>query len=313
MKGYYINLEKDKEKRERMEILISKLPLEISRYSAKTAQDIPATYKEKIFSKDYLQFASDGALGCAYTHISLWRKIASGNTEHVLILEDDIIFDKEFSERISTLEFPPEYDIIYLGCRGICGEGCVNITGENTCSSYNELYDIPRWSVSTYAYLVSKKGAVKLLDRIPLITEDFDIKIGRLINENTLLGYSLKNSLITHTNRAQSNILLKKKILLGHFFPILNQPILKLGNTYPLDFYIDVYSVLVVCLAIVVSYKYRKHSRELLVLLLFANWGDFIFGFHNILDRRALFQATFDTIIPIFLYLIISRNTKCNI
>lgn len=59
---------------------------------------------------------SDGGLGCALTHISLWTRAVEQH-ERMLICEDDAIFNHNFASRAeSTLAaLPPDWDIVLWG------------------------------------------------------------------------------------------------------------------------------------------------------------------------------------------------------
>lgn len=61
-----------------------------------------------------------GHLGCAMSHMFLWRKILEeGRREPTLILEDDAILTPEFGKIDEILATNADYDIMYLG--GSCG------------------------------------------------------------------------------------------------------------------------------------------------------------------------------------------------
>jgi GR25 family glycosyltransferase involved in LPS biosynthesis len=57
---------------------------------------------------------TSGHLGCLLSHIKALKKAKDENLNSVLILEDDVIFDKNFINKITMIKVP-KYDLLYLG------------------------------------------------------------------------------------------------------------------------------------------------------------------------------------------------------
>jgi hypothetical protein len=74
------------------------------------------------FIKKFIKFkqntptkiVTSGHLGCLLSHIKALEKAKDENLNSVLILEDDVIFDKNFIMRIKMTQVP-KYDLLYLG------------------------------------------------------------------------------------------------------------------------------------------------------------------------------------------------------
>jgi tetratricopeptide (TPR) repeat protein/GR25 family glycosyltransferase involved in LPS biosynthesis len=68
-----------------------------------------------IFSSEMPAY-SDGGVGCALSHLTLWQKVA-GQSEAVTIAEDDTIFNVHFEAEASALvqSLPPDWDILLWG------------------------------------------------------------------------------------------------------------------------------------------------------------------------------------------------------
>eukprot|EP00466_Bigelowiella_natans_P000028 jgi/Bigna1/125320/aug1.1_g28 len=106
----------------------SKIDLEALRQegsSGENGEKQPATISNHAYesltqlSKDELVFGHDltrGALGCALSHINIWRRIVSEKLQRVLVLEDDAHFSHNFRQdleaRISHV--PDDWGVIYL-------------------------------------------------------------------------------------------------------------------------------------------------------------------------------------------------------
>lgn len=318
MKGYYINLDKDTEKRKKMESSLKSLNLQIERFPAVYGKEIDKDKIRDIFSDDYLKSISDGAIGCALSHISLWTKIINENLQNTIILEDDIVFTDDSARKLEILynDLPLEYDIIYLGCTGICGQSCKNITGDLICSVYNDLLHIPTFPVSTHGYIISITGAKKILGNVFPTAIDFDIKLSHLISNKKINAYSMITPIVNQVKDSSDIIVIRKK-LLGKFFPFINQPIFKLPFSYPLNFYIDIYSFIVIITSIIVAYNYRQHSKLFFSILFIFNWIYIILGYSSMSDRRIAYHSLFDTFVPLIIFFVITktlcseRNKKC--
>jgi len=62
-----------------------------------------------------------GELGCAQSHINLWRRMIEQNLPYALILEDDVQFRTDWLEQLSTCSVPlddPEWHGLFLNIMG---------------------------------------------------------------------------------------------------------------------------------------------------------------------------------------------------
>ena len=103
-------------------------------------------------------------LGCALSHIDLWKKIANNKDKYCLILEDDIFFTNAFNNKIDkiwNIIKNTDIDILYLSFS----------YAERNKKNKNKLKTIIKaepgiWKSS--GYILSKKGAKKLLKLLPV-------------------------------------------------------------------------------------------------------------------------------------------------
>ncbi len=107
-------MDKDKE---RMLILDKKLKKYGIKYERITGVDGDKKYKE-LKNRTKLR---PGELGCLMSHIEILEKAKSNNYQNILIFEDDVIFCKNFTERLVKLlkkvkQNEGNFDILYLGC-----------------------------------------------------------------------------------------------------------------------------------------------------------------------------------------------------
>ncbi len=124
-------------------------------------------------------FWKKAILGCALSHLSLWAELASEGAvcENYLILEDDVKFQpgwlKVWEE--ASKHIPADYDVLYLG--GVLPPNRPGfnqlVERVNECwgqISLNQAFGQPQptryFHFCNYAYILSRKGAQKILQGI---------------------------------------------------------------------------------------------------------------------------------------------------
>ena len=108
-------------------------------------------------------------IAVALSHIAVWKEIASGDDEYSLILEDDVYFRREFAQVIDRVwtELNPyghtsgAFDMLYLSYEEAT-------TKAERSESFDHFFKPRRglWHLS--GYILSKKGAQKLLQLLPV-------------------------------------------------------------------------------------------------------------------------------------------------
>jgi GR25 family glycosyltransferase involved in LPS biosynthesis len=108
-------------------------------------------------------------IAVSLSHVKTWEKVASGNDDYVLILEDDVCFKLGFSRYVEKIwaelkdceGSSPLFDILYLSYREVdCGAEKTLIT-KNTFRLFRGV-----WFLS--GYVLSKRGAKRLLEQLPI-------------------------------------------------------------------------------------------------------------------------------------------------
>lgn len=136
-------------------------------------------FQSRCLEPGEVQFMSGGERGCAHSHLRLWR-LAATRHEPTLALEDDVYlsFDrsagkgkmngKTFTKRLaSALEHAPsDFDVIYLGWSGWRGGNFMAWKPETEALSKESQKYLRKaeYVWTTVAYVISPKGAQKLLD-----------------------------------------------------------------------------------------------------------------------------------------------------
>jgi GR25 family glycosyltransferase involved in LPS biosynthesis len=147
---------------------------------------------------------SPGVVGCALSHIKLWKKlVADTKVDSYLIYEDDVEFTESYEWKLFSLMLsaPASWDILYLG-HLICYEELEDhrverMDGVGMLPVWESMvqYIVPKrtsW-VGTASYMISKRGAQKLMDAI----DDVGVNHGidyfmQLRFERTLRAYAAR-------------------------------------------------------------------------------------------------------------------------
>lgn len=106
MKIFYINLDKDADRRDHMEKQLTFLGFEYERFPAVDGRnpeiEIEIDYDEKIALKKNRATLTPGELGCAMSHRALYEKMVKEDIDYMLIMEDDVKLPDNFSKIVET-------------------------------------------------------------------------------------------------------------------------------------------------------------------------------------------------------------------
>lgn len=108
-------------------------------------------------------------IAVALSHIEIWKKIAAGEEQYVLVLEDDICLSHRFSnyvgkvwsELLKLRDKSVLFDILYLSYREVDEGAEKTPVTENTFQLFRGV-----WFLS--GYVLSKRGAERLLSQLPV-------------------------------------------------------------------------------------------------------------------------------------------------
>lgn len=114
-------------------------------------------------------------------HIFVFKDVIENNYDNVVVFEDDIILDDNFSEKLSdyTNQLPKTYDILWIG-------SCCNLHA-------NLVPDINVYkkdsSRCTHAYLISRKGCESMINNLQLLNFPIDWFFNFVIKKENLENY----------------------------------------------------------------------------------------------------------------------------
>ena len=159
---------------------------------------------EKHNSKMWSAIGPKGAIGCGMSHLLCWQEIANSDKDYSLILEDDVYFSDDFEEQFTNAidNVPSDFDVLYVGCYA-CQKDSLQSKLFSLVGRKNRMYkdvndyiEVPKISLATHAYVVSKKGARKLIELLDgNISFHIDHEIQVLSRKNKIKVYAIKKKI----------------------------------------------------------------------------------------------------------------------
>lgn len=167
MKYYWINIDKRTDRKEFMENEFKKYNLDNVRISAETPETIS---KYEIFVNTKINF-SQNELSCSLSHIKAIKQGYDDGDDYFIITEDDIhipnINIEKILQMIKEIEKKDDETIDILQLHVISCNEISKMFRENINKSGNSKFIIKRdfFAASAAMYLVSRKGAKKIIER----------------------------------------------------------------------------------------------------------------------------------------------------
>lgn len=147
-----------------------------------------------VIKKEIDSHVTNEMLGCGLSHRNIWEYIVKNKLEHGLIFEDDMLLTNDWKKRLEKAikVLPNDWDIFTLGCFGIKQVSdkynspfnfifyiivtMLGIYNKKNKRVNNDII-IPYFFTGLYGYVVSYKGAKKLLSLIKDINFHIDVLI----------------------------------------------------------------------------------------------------------------------------------------
>lgn len=263
-----INLDDKKERLDKVMNSLEKLNLKnyAERFSAHTKESELFKEKKGMFCS---YFCTNGMKGCASSHLATWKKIIDDDLNAAMIVEDDVIFNDNFLELLNEFskDLPADWDMVLLGCVMKCGakkkykliESLHNLIynyGEN--ERINDKILNLKTFIGAHAYVLSNKGARKILNNIKMKTGHIDLDISDyLYNNPDFKAYVFSKDIATQVGSiSESNVNSGRKPYLINYYldkiNVLDDKVLTLayslneqsGSFEPLGLYLNLISII---------------------------------------------------------------------
>jgi GR25 family glycosyltransferase involved in LPS biosynthesis len=201
-KIYLINLDS---RADRLQTFTESQPnLDFTRISAINGKQLQLSDTlYNLCKKNHFQWKKS-VIACALSHISVWNKIVNENATYSLILEDDMRFKSGWQDKIKDI--PHDADLLYLG--GVLPANRPALP--HALDKVNEYWSKIKpntfftkepsstFHFCAYSYIVTKRGAQKLLDYLHYSQDKLCIPCDHLIN-HPIVGLTkyVTNELLT--------------------------------------------------------------------------------------------------------------------
>jgi len=266
---YIINLKKSADRLENVKKVMNKYNLKYNRFDAIYGKDLSQEEVNKntnILCRTLL--CNNGIIGCAMSHIELWKKLLKDESTNMYIIMEDDIQDIDIKQLNYLINFINknnfDFDFISLNCISmLCKNLNKGIKVNDNLYLTNKIYPF-----GMGAYIINKSGAKKLVDMINKykITYhiDFSVSFKKYLSNNNFKHYNTNynlvnlNNLITskstisNTNKSIILIILNK-LKLYELEWFLKVPYLTLFR----KFEINLYFILLIILLILNTKKFK--------------------------------------------------------
>ncbi|MSN96843.1 glycosyltransferase family 25 protein [Campylobacter sp. FMV-PI01] len=208
MKIFVINLEKDTHKKEIFIKNFSKFNLEYEFIKGVYGKELSEDELNQKVYKHKDRFLAKGEIGCALSHLKIYKKMVDEDINHALILEDDAIFSDEFLEYFNKFdEFLKDKKYFEMVC--LMHEGHEFFVNHKIKLDNNLAFYKLTKGVGAYGYIITKNSAKKLLKtNTPVFLEaDCWVQFIKLCGLNV---YCLdKNIIQTNDNTGENSSICK--------------------------------------------------------------------------------------------------------
>ena len=160
----FINLDKDSERRTRIEGQLAHLGLPGERLPAVWWKHLPPAEQSLLYSAErnhglYYQPLVDGEKGCYASHIQAWRQLLASDAPALVVLEDDVRLTPQFADVVNAIAALQEpWDMVKL-----LGRDREKVRSQRPLVRGTAMVDYSRVPSMTAGYVVSRAGAAKLL------------------------------------------------------------------------------------------------------------------------------------------------------
>jgi glycosyl transferase, family 25 len=211
----FINLERDVQRRERMQAQALGMGLAMQRIEAVLWNALAASEHNRLYSpllnrKQYHQSLVAGEKGCYASHLKAWQWLLDSEHDGAVILEDDIKLEPAFAQVVSAVEaMPKQWDMVKLIGREGMGKR-EKIEALQPLTGPYQLIDYRRIPNLAAAYALSRRGAEKLLHSRQPFGRPVDVDM-RYWWENNLRVQGVQPAVVQLDDTSQNSSIGSKK------------------------------------------------------------------------------------------------------
>ena len=177
-KAYVINLDRSPGRLTAVTENLRKQGLAFERIQAVDGANLSRLIRRDNATSLCANFCTDGQIGCGMSHMKAWRKVIEDDVDAAMIMEDDAKLVDGFTSQLnaSWRDVPNDFDLVYVGCLVGCdstgNDGVLShlfagfpfTQKGNIWKKVSDRVFIPKFALGLHCYIVSRAGAIKLLD-----------------------------------------------------------------------------------------------------------------------------------------------------
>ena len=203
MKVIVINLEKNIDRLKKISENLDRLNTPFERFIAVYGKEMSKDEIKKTTTDNCQNIlCNKGIIGCALSHMTIWKSFVESNDDFICVIEDDAILKDgfpKFLDDIPGLYEKLNFDIISLYCSGICGS-----FSKEKIENYT--FTKPMFPLGAVCNVISKKGAERLLSFIDKINYNIDYMIAYNNLTDGMDYYYLESPNLVDTTVEESDI-----------------------------------------------------------------------------------------------------------
>lgn len=193
MKIFVVNLFKDIERRNSIELQFNKINLSFTFINAVYGKELSEIelsecYNDKKAKRTQCRSLTPAEIGCAYSHINIYKKMVKDKIHTALILEDDVVIPENLSTVLLELEPMMSNDSPQV----ILLSPVLSFEKENDVTVVNKTYNLLKFKNGYYtsSYIVNLYAAKTLLKELYPIGDVADcwsrLKRHKIVNISAL-------------------------------------------------------------------------------------------------------------------------------
>lgn len=145
-------------------------------FDARTEVVPGLTYDDAAAKVIWARSLSAGEIGCYASHYALWKQLLGDEADQYVVLEDDVIVDWKFMERLLEVDFHRS-GIDYLRLHCLTPQGIRRVR-DHYLGNRN-LVELRGRAHGTQGYVVTREGAQRFVERFSRIVRPVDSQLDR--------------------------------------------------------------------------------------------------------------------------------------
>lgn len=183
---FVINLDRSTDRMTVMARQLETLGVPFQRFPAVDGAKVSRADLQRLATPVCRTFCTPSMIGCALSHMNLWRLVVERGYERALVIEDDARLVPTFRQglRDALRDVPSDFDVLLLGCFMLCNKdrnyaplnhfARLFVGRRKDDRTWGSVF-VPEKFAGTHCYVVSRRGAKKLLHLLPRVRGHIDM------------------------------------------------------------------------------------------------------------------------------------------